>query len=94
MFASTKYESLTVSETTYTQKSLSEFVLRVNFEKSIFYPTQNENGWESCGTISISVPERRLRDTVASLQRVVKNFLRVTSRGVQCHQLWVTYVAL
>ena len=39
VFALTKHECLTVSETI--QKSLSEFGFLINFEKSIFYPTQN-----------------------------------------------------
>ena len=103
VFASTKYKCLTVSETI--QKSLSELELLIYFEKSIFYPIKNVewlgNLWDSL-YFSISVPERRLRDTVASLQRVVKNIPRVTAenwqewwaKSFQCHQFWVIYVAL
>lgn len=81
VFASSKHECLSVSE--FIKSSLSEFGLLINIEKSVFYPTQNLEWlgilWDS-KSFSISVPKRRLDDTVASLQQLVKCFPKVTAR--------------
>lgn len=62
---------------------LSEFGLLINFEKSIFYSTQNLKWlgilWDS-KSFSISVPTRRIDDTVGLLQKLVKSFPRETAR--------------
>lgn len=81
VFAPSKHECLSVSE--FIQNSLSEFGLLINFDKSIFYPTQNLEWlgilWDS-KSFSISVPTRRIDDTIGLLQKLVKSFPRVTAR--------------
>ncbi|XP_048776627.2 uncharacterized protein LOC125680870 isoform X2 [Ostrea edulis] len=81
VFASSKHECLSVSE--FIKSSLSEFGLLINIEKSVFYPTQNLEWlgilWDS-KSFSILVPKRRLDDTVASLQQLMKCFPKVTAR--------------
>lgn len=81
VFAPSKHECLSVSE--FIQNSLSQFGLLINFQKSIFYPTQNLEWlgilWDS-KSFSISVPTRRIDDTVGLLQKLVKSFPRVTAR--------------
>lgn len=81
VFAPSKHECLSVSECI--QNSLSEFGLLINFDKSIFYPTQNLEWlgilWDS-KSFSISVPTRRIDDAIGLLQKLVKSFPRVTAR--------------
>ena len=64
-------------------KNLSELGILINFEKSVFIPTNLIEWlgitWDS-KHFSISVPPRRIENTVSCLQSVTSHFPKVTAR--------------
>ena len=70
-------------DSTIIQKTLSETGLLVNFEKSEFTPTQVIEWlgitWNA-RLFSISIPDRRIEDTISCLQRTISRFPKVTAR--------------